>query len=118
METQALGRGLRKLELRNAYENKMCCAMDTFDLNILDICQNHPLNECVGFEVSGYRTRCESLGALVEDSYGFKVGGICVPVGISCNINRNCPILFGPQGVKLSSYCEYHDNLCRYYLQI
>ena len=83
VETQALGRGMRTLELRNSYENKMCCAMNTFDPNIFHECQNHPLNECVGFEVSGYRTRCESLGALVEDSYGFTFGGICVPVGIS-----------------------------------
>ena len=71
------------LELRNSYENKMCCAMNTFDPNTFDECQNHPLNECDGFEVSGYRTRCKSLGALVEDSYGFTFGGICVPVGIS-----------------------------------
>ena len=82
METQALGKGMRMLELRNSYENKMCCAMNTFDPNTFDECQNHPLNECNGFEVSGYRTRCKSLGALVEDSYGFTFGGICVPVGI------------------------------------
>ena len=89
--------------------------MDPYVERIFKLCQNHPMMERLGFEISGQTTNCSK----VETNHMFK--GICIPYEYNCKTNTDCPILVlknedTDEDLPTAAYCS-NQNICTYNLR-